>query len=132
MHEDPEPIGGNKLLHNVVGGIGVIEGNGGAMRAGLPWQSVHDGEQLIHEPMRMTVCVEAPRSAITEILAKDDHVRALFDNRWLHLLVLDDFGQVAWRYCGGNWQAVAAQLGEGEHECPSSAKLTDKHDLRPD
>ncbi len=29
---------GNKLLHNVVGGIGVVEGNGGNMRAGLPWQ----------------------------------------------------------------------------------------------
>lgn len=28
---------GNKLLHNVTGGMGVVEGNGGLMRAGLPW-----------------------------------------------------------------------------------------------
>ena len=27
---------GNKLLHNVTGGIGVVEGNGGLMRSGLP------------------------------------------------------------------------------------------------
>jgi uncharacterized protein YbcC (UPF0753/DUF2309 family) len=35
--------GGNKLIHNVVGGIGVIEGNGGRLRPGLPWQTLHDG-----------------------------------------------------------------------------------------
>lgn len=33
----PEAFGaGNKLLHNVVGGVGVIEGNGGPLRSGLP------------------------------------------------------------------------------------------------
>ena len=46
---------GNKLLHNVVGGIGVFEGNGGVLRGGLPWQSVHDGEGLVHEPLRLSV-----------------------------------------------------------------------------
>jgi hypothetical protein len=53
--------GGNKLIHNVVGGIGVVEGNGGS-RPGLPWQSVHDGEKLAHEPLRLSVMIEAPRS----------------------------------------------------------------------
>jgi uncharacterized protein len=100
--------GGNKLLHNVVGGIGVIEGNSGVMRAGLPWQSVHDGERLMHEPLRLAVCIEAPREAIGDILKRHDGVRALFDNQWLHLLVLDE-GEVAWRYVrGGQWQPVAA------------------------
>jgi hypothetical protein len=28
-------------------------------------------------------------------------VRALFDNRWLHLVALDDAGRMAWRYAGG-------------------------------
>jgi uncharacterized protein YbcC (UPF0753/DUF2309 family) len=99
--------GGNKLLHNVTGGFGVVEGNGGVMRAGLPWQSVHDGERYMHEPFRLSVCIEAPREAITEVVKRHDGVRALFDNRWLHLFVLDDAGRMAWRY-GGNlrWEAM--------------------------
>ncbi|MBX7495790.1 DUF2309 domain-containing protein [Qipengyuania sp. 6B39] len=91
---------GNKLLHNVVGGIGVFEGNGGNMRAGLSWQSVHDGEQLVHEPLRLAVCIEAPVDAMTAILDKHPQVRELFDNRWLHLLALDDEGRPAKRYVG--------------------------------
>lgn len=106
----PEVFGaGNKLLHNVVGGIGVLEGNGGTLRCGLPWQSVHDGERYIHEPLRLSVCIEAPREAMTEILKRHDAVRALFDNRWLHLFALDAAGRLAWRYAGDlTWKAVPA------------------------
>ncbi len=109
----PEAFGGgNKLLHNVVGGIGVVEGNGGLLRAGLPWQSVHDGKQLVHEPLRLSVCIEAPREAMNEILARHDNVRALFDNRWLHLFALDEQGAMTWRYAGGlQWQPVDDRAG---------------------
>jgi uncharacterized protein YbcC (UPF0753/DUF2309 family) len=93
--------GGNKLLHNVTGGIGVVEGNGGLLRAGLPWQSVHDGERYRHEPLRLAVCIEAPREAMSDILARHDGVRALFDNSWLHLFAMDEEGRLAWRYAGG-------------------------------
>jgi len=108
---DPEVWGGgNKLIHNVVGGIGVVEGNGGTLRAGLPWQSVHDGSALVHEPLRLTVCIEAPVEAMTDILARHEGVRALFDNRWLHLIALDENGQMAHRYTGDlGWEAI----GEG-------------------
>lgn len=99
--------GGNKLIHNVVGGIGVVEGNGGTLRGGLPWQSVHDGERLVHEPLRLTVCIEAPLQAMTDILARHGNVRALFDNRWLHLIALDENGQMAHRYTGDlAWEAI--------------------------
>ena len=100
--------GGNKLLHNVTGGIGVVEGNGGLLRAGLPWQSVHDGEGYAHEPLRLSVCIEAPREAITEVLSRHDNVRALFDNGWLHLFALNEEGRMAWRYAGNlQWTAMA-------------------------
>ncbi|MGL4239103.1 YbcC family protein [Tabrizicola sp.] len=99
--------GGNKLLHNVTGGIGVVEGNGGLLRAGLPWQSVHDGADLVHEPLRLSVIVEAPQAAINDILARHDGVRALFDNRWLHLFTLDDAGLIQGRYVGGlKWEPI--------------------------
>lgn len=101
--------GGNKLLHNVTGGIGVVEGNGGLMRAGLPWQSVHDGESYAHEPLRLSVCIEAPLEAMTDILKRHDGVRALFENRWLHLFALDETGRMAWRYAGNlEWTAMIA------------------------
>ncbi len=99
--------GGNKLLHNVIGGMGVVEGNGGLMRAGLPWQSVHDGDRYIHEALRLSVCIEAPRAAMTLILDRRPDVRALFDNRWLHLFALDDAGRIAWRYTGDSvWEPI--------------------------
>lgn len=98
---------GNKLLHNVVGGVGVFEGNGGLMRGGLAWQSVHDGVDHAHEPLRLSVCIEAPIDAMTDILERHPEVRALFDNRWLHLFAMDDTGRLAHRYVGDlAWQDI--------------------------
>jgi uncharacterized protein YbcC (UPF0753/DUF2309 family) len=92
--------GGNKLIHNVVGGIGVIEGNGGRLRPGLPWQAVHDGDALAHEPLRLSVMIEAPREEILKVLERHPGVRELFDNGWLHLFVMKD-GKVDARYVPG-------------------------------
>ncbi|MDO9527429.1 MAG: DUF2309 domain-containing protein [Gemmobacter sp.] len=88
---------GNKLIHNVVGGIGVVQGNGGMLRPGLPEQAVHDGAWLMHDPLRLSVMIEAPRAAITDILARHAGVRALFDNGWLHLFALEQ-GRIGARY----------------------------------
>jgi len=101
---------GNKVLHNVVGTLGVLEGNGGDLRTGLPWQSVHDGERLIHEPLRLSVVIEAPREAMNAIIEKHETVRNLVDNGWLYLFAIDDSGKIAWRYAGGGeWEAVARE-----------------------
>ena len=106
--------GGNKLIHNVVGGIGVVEGNGGLLRPGLPFQSVHDGETLAHDPLRLSVCIEAPTEAMTDILARHEGVRHLFDNRWLHLFALDADGQMAWRYASDlTWEPMRDTKTEG-------------------
>lgn len=97
----PDMFGaGNKLLHNVVSGIGVLEGNSGPLRTGLPWQSMHDGERLMHDPLRLAVIVSAPASAITDILSCHPDVRALFDNGWMRLYALAENGGPTLRYRG--------------------------------
>ena len=103
--------GGNKLIHNVVGGIGVVQGNGGILRPGLPWQAVHDGNTLVHEPLRLSVLVEAPQDAISRILERHPQVRALFDNGWLHLLTLEN-GRIAARYGQGPSWTPMPKLGQ--------------------
>ena len=77
---------GSKLLHNLVCETRVQSGNGGDLRVGLPFQSVHDGERLVHEPLRLSVFIEAPEDAIESIIQKHEVVRDLVDNDWLLLL----------------------------------------------
>lgn len=105
---DPQRQGaGNKLLHNVVGGgVGVFEGNGGDLRIGLPWQSVHDGEHWRHTPRRLSVFIEAPRAAIDAVIAAHQTVRWLVDHGWLHLLAIEgDTVPIFHRRCrDGAWE----------------------------
>ncbi|MBV8604790.1 MAG: DUF2309 domain-containing protein [Pelomonas sp.] len=84
---DPDRMGsGNKLLHNVVGGtLGVFEGNGGDLRIGLARQSLHDGAHWVHEPLRLSVVVDAPSEAIDAIIERHALVKQLILHGWLHL-----------------------------------------------
>ncbi|HEV8078431.1 MAG TPA: putative inorganic carbon transporter subunit DabA, partial [Marinobacter sp.] len=86
----PETYGaGNKLLHSVIGGnIGVIEGDGSDLRIGLPWQSVHDGKHWRHEPMRLTVLVDAPQERIDLALERTPALATLVKNQWLSMTSL--------------------------------------------
>lgn len=107
---DPQRLGsGNKVLHNVVGGqLGVFEGNGGDLRIGLSKQSVHDGQRYVHEPLRLTVVIDAPRASIDTVIAKHEVVRQLLDNDWLHLWRFDADQLV--RYKTGDWVALRSAV----------------------
>ena len=95
---------GNKALHNVCGAIGVLEGNAGDLKAGLPWQSVHDGTRFRHDPLRLTVIIAAPTDAMDSVIAAHDSVRRLVENGWVHLFAMTD-GPVTHRYAGpGQWR----------------------------
>jgi uncharacterized protein YbcC (UPF0753/DUF2309 family) len=105
---DPARFGsGDKVLHNIVGGhLGVFEGNGGDLRIGLPMQSVHDGERWAHEPLRLSVFIEAPRAAIGAVLARHGTVRSLVDHGWLHLFQVDHARRTVSAYRTGRWEVV--------------------------
>jgi uncharacterized protein YbcC (UPF0753/DUF2309 family) len=103
---DPLRYGaGNKVLHNVVGGLGVLEGNSGDLKVGLPLQSIHDGKRFIHEPRRLAVYIEADPARIGQVLERNSSVRQLFDHEWLHLFSLQ--GCNCYRYRNGQWRRVA-------------------------
>ncbi len=109
---DPQRLGsGNKLLHNVVGGsLGVFEGNGGDLRIGLTHQSVHDGQRAMHEPLRLTVVIDAPQAAIDTIIAKHAVLQQLLVNDWLHLWRFEEAGFARYRqgaWCPLPWGAQA-------------------------
>ena len=103
--DNPRFGSGNKVLHNIVGGaIGVLEGNGGDLRVGLPLQSLHDGERWVHEPLRLSVFIEAPEAAMDDIIARHDLVRQLVENGWLHLFRIGEDGAAYRRVASANWQ----------------------------
>lgn len=98
---------GNKTLHNLTAGVGVIEGYAGDLRVGLPMQSVHDGTNFQHEPVKLKVVIEAPVKALNSILEKHKAVRDLFDNGWMHLMAMDEKGEISQEYAGNlEWEGV--------------------------
>ncbi|MGC9420030.1 MAG: putative inorganic carbon transporter subunit DabA, partial [Rhodovulum sp.] len=67
-----------------------------------------DGEDLAHDPLRLSVLIEAPEAAIADVLERHPEIAALFDNGWLHLFALKE-GRIAARYRpGGAWTADPA------------------------
>lgn len=99
---------GNKPLHNRVGTIGVVLGNGGDLRTGLAKQSVHapDGSWY-HEPLRLQVLVEAERDRIDAVLAGQPHVTDLVSNGWVRLFALDRESDAAWLRTDAGWEAFS-------------------------
>jgi uncharacterized protein YbcC (UPF0753/DUF2309 family) len=95
---------GNKLIHNVTGQLGVLLGNGGDLMTGLPWQAVSNGQELVHEPLRLAVVIEAPRTAVERVIEKHRMVADLLENGWLTLLVREGDDFFRWT-ADGEWLA---------------------------
>jgi len=96
---------GNKLIHNVTGQLGVLLGNGGDLMTGLPWQSVSDGVTLRHEPLRLSVLIEAPRTSVETILRRHPAIGHLVGNGWLTLIAREDDAFFRWSGSDGwRWE----------------------------
>lgn len=99
---------GSKVTHNVVGAIGVMQGNGSDLMHGLPLQSVMGSdEQAYHEPQRLLVIVYAPRDMVSKVVEKHSILKNLFFNQWVHLVVIDPINQVPYQLNPfGEWSLV--------------------------
>lgn len=87
---DPDVYGsGNKAIHNVVGKVGVMEGNLSDLKIGLPTQSVFYQDRLVHQPLRLLVVIYAPRDFVNTVLNMNPNVKSLFDNNWLTLNIVE-------------------------------------------
>lgn len=96
---DNEVFGsGTKVIHNVVGKLGVMQGNVSDLKIGLPLQSVSNGKEFVHEPMRLLVVIEAPKERIAAIVEKHASVKKLVKNEWIRLVALDPTSQKFYRY----------------------------------
>jgi uncharacterized protein YbcC (UPF0753/DUF2309 family) len=104
---------GDKLLHNRIGAVGVVLGNGGDLRPGLPLQSVRgeDG-RCVHDPLRLQAVIEAPTAKIDEVLETCPHTRDLVDGGWLRLFALEPAGDALRRYVPGEgWEEFPTDAG---------------------
>ncbi|MCM8612937.1 DUF2309 domain-containing protein [Accumulibacter sp.] len=75
---------GSKVMHNLAGLFGVMQGSSSDLRTGLPLQMVE-----IHEAMRLLVIVEQTREIIGAIYQRQPPLQELIGNGWVVLGALD-------------------------------------------
>ncbi|GCE06798.1 DUF2309 domain-containing protein [Dictyobacter aurantiacus] len=97
-----------KLLHNVVGQIGVMQGQQSDLLIGLPMQSVMYGNNdLYHEPMRLLAIIEADPERIATILVRHEQLNNLVKNQWITLIAYDSSTTAAYEFASAtSWYAL--------------------------
>lgn len=92
--------GGTKITHNITGKFGVVQGNGGDLKMGLPLQSLFKSDvDMYHQPLRLTVMIQAPICRVSEIVARHTNLKTLLDNEWIYLMVMDpEQGNTIFKY----------------------------------
>ena len=105
---DPWTFGsGSKVLHNVVGGVGVMLGRQSDLLMGFPLQTVKNGDKFFHEPMRLLAVIEHTPDVISAIIQKHAILQQLFHNQWLNLVALNPHKLEIHRYNpDATWEVV--------------------------
>ncbi|QKJ61667.1 DUF2309 domain-containing protein [Flavobacterium sp. M31R6] len=82
--------GGSKITHNITGKFAVVQGNGGDIKMGLPLQSLRQSDkEMYHQPLRLSVIIQAPLTRVTEIVSRNENIKRLLDNQWIYLMVMN-------------------------------------------
>jgi uncharacterized protein YbcC (UPF0753/DUF2309 family) len=135
---DPDHFGsGSKVLHNLVGRVGVLSGARGDLKPGLPLQAVAervgaDGVHLRHDPLRLLTVVQAPRTRVAAVIERNPVLQKLFGNGWVSLVVLDPADDEPQRYTTeGRWRPWFGDLAGTDltskgstREVPASADVS--------
>jgi uncharacterized protein YbcC (UPF0753/DUF2309 family) len=125
-----------KVMHNVAGLLGVMEGASSDLRTGLPRQMIE-----VHEAMRLLVVVEHTLEVLTAIYQRQPAVQELVKNAWVQLVAIDPETNAMHRFIVGTgwveWRAEAIKLpqvnrsaewfrGEREPLPPALIKMTEE------
>jgi hypothetical protein len=105
---DPWAYGsGSKVLHNVVGGVGMMLGSQSDLQMGFPLQTVNNGDTHYHEPMRLLAIIEQEPGVISSIIQKHSILQQLFHNEWVNLVAWDPHTFEFHRYNpNATWETV--------------------------
>ncbi len=80
---------GDKITMNIVGKMGVQQGNGSDLLPGPSHQSLFDEKgKAMHTPQRLSVFVYASREKLARIIQSEPSIRQLVENHWLHVYAL--------------------------------------------
>jgi uncharacterized protein YbcC (UPF0753/DUF2309 family) len=105
---DPTGWGcGTKLPHNLSALLGVMNGAGGDLRTGLPWQMVE-----IHEPVRILFVIETTPEAMLHIMDRNPGIGKLCRNDWVQLSVLDPESDRLQFFRNGRFEAYRPETTE--------------------
>jgi uncharacterized protein YbcC (UPF0753/DUF2309 family) len=44
---------------------------------------------MYHQPLRLSVMIQAPIARVSEIIARNESMKTLLDNEWIYLMVMD-------------------------------------------
>lgn len=107
--------GGSKITQNVTGQLGVLQGNGGDLKIGIPLQSVKfTDEKIYHQPLRLSVVIQAPTEWVAHIIKKNEQIKTLLDNEWLYLMVMNPLKSNEIKSYPENWGLKSEVLAELE------------------
>ncbi|MBS0624444.1 MAG: DUF2309 domain-containing protein [Verrucomicrobia bacterium] len=107
---DPILFGsGSKITHNVVGKIGVMQGNESDLMHGLPLQSTHlNDTEPYHIPIRLLSVVLAPKDKVEVIVNKHKTLQNLIFNEWVQFVAIDPSDSKAYKLLGqGAWHEIS-------------------------
>lgn len=118
--------GGTKITHNITGRFGVVQGNGGDLKMGLPLQSLYGSDDdMYHQPLRLSVMIKAPINRVTDILARNAHLKTLLDNEWIYLMVMEPKQKnLIFKYKKGlQWEMNSKEKLDAIEKTPKKSEL---------